>query len=235
MPDHGVAVIGQVLGGLPHLGLPALHSRRPGAEFGHRSGVATKYDETPDDTDLVGLGLANLAAAATGTLPRAVLAAVVFLIGLELVDVAGRRRSTRCGATSSSLRRSPRCQWWVLGVEQGIVVLAIAASIADHLRHSYAPSSRLLAPAGEGRWRSLPVVPGARSIDGPFVYRQLVLGQGSPAVPRRHDGDREWPAATVVLPRWRRRPGRRLHSGRHAGRPARLVTRLFALDGGVVL
>lgn len=102
---------------------------------------------------------------------RAVLAAVVFLIGLELVDVAGLRRSTGCGATSSSLRRSPRCQWWVLGVEQGIVLLAIAASIVDHLRHSYAPSSRLLAPAGEGRWRSLPVVPGARSIDGPFVYR----------------------------------------------------------------
>ena len=230
LPEHGVAVLGAVPGGLPHLGLPALHSADVIALLGTSASMAvvvlaqssataraysSKYDETPDEnTDLVGLGLANLAAAATGTfvvngsptktqmvdsaggrtqlsqlttsavvlavllvltrpladLPRAVLAAVVFLIGLELVDVAGMRRLYRVRRDEFIVAALTALAVVVLGVEQGIV-LAFAASIVDHLRHSYAPSNRLLAPAGAGRWRSLPVVPGGRSIDGLVVYR----------------------------------------------------------------
>ena len=114
---------------------------------------AVKYRETFDeDTDLVGLGLANLAAGFSSTfvvngsptktemvdeakshtqvaqlttavvvavvllfltkplqyLPNAVLASVVFLIGLKLIDIANMREILRVARTSSSSRSSRR-------------------------------------------------------------------------------------------------------------------------------
>jgi len=44
-------------------------------------------------------------------------------------------------------------------------------SIIDHLRHSYAPRSAVLVKSPVGHWRSVPVVPGARTADGLLVYR----------------------------------------------------------------
>jgi MFS superfamily sulfate permease-like transporter len=57
-----------------------------------------------------------------------------------------------------------------IGVEQGIV-LAIAASIVDHLRHSYEPRSSVLVKSTAGHWQSLPVSPGQRTAEGLVVYR----------------------------------------------------------------
>jgi len=152
---HGVAVLGTVPGGLPHLTVPALST----ADMAELAGVAGSMfvvvlaqssatarafaarhnEELDQDGDLVALGAANVAAAFTGTfvvngsptktalvdgaggrsqlsqvatsvivlvvllaltgplgsLPIAALAAVVFLIGLELIDVRGLRRNPR--------------------------------------------------------------------------------------------------------------------------------------------
>ncbi|WP_172457562.1 SulP family inorganic anion transporter [Pseudonocardia sp. N23] len=103
-------------------------------------------------------------------LPLAALAAVVLLIGVELVDVAGMRRiwTLRRGEFVVALLTAVAVV--VLGVETGIVV-AVAASIADHLRHSYAPRSSVLVKSPEGHWRSLPVAAGARTVDGLVVHR----------------------------------------------------------------
>ncbi len=116
------------------------------------------------------LAVCLFAAGALAHLPLAALAAVVFLIGVDLVDVAGLRR----------IFAVRRAEFWValltaaavvgLGVEQGIVV-AVVASVVDHLRHSYAPQSALLAKSPAGHWRSLPVVPGGRTVPGLVVYR----------------------------------------------------------------
>ena len=58
----------------------------------------------------------------------------------------------------------------VIGVEQGIV-LAIVASIIDHLRRSYRPGTSVIRPADGGGWTSAPVTPDARTLPGLVVYR----------------------------------------------------------------
>jgi len=58
----------------------------------------------------------------------------------------------------------------VLGVEDGIV-LAIIASIVDHLRHSYNPLNSVLVKSPEGHWQPIPAGPGARTEQGLVVYR----------------------------------------------------------------
>ena len=152
---HGVSVLGYVPRGLPGFGLPALGLHDILALLGTSASIflvilaqsaatarayAAKYAEPfGTDTDLIGLGAGNLAAAFTGTfvvngsptktqivadaggrsqvsslttsalalvvllvatgplsyLPIAALAAVVFLIGAELVDIRGMRRVLR--------------------------------------------------------------------------------------------------------------------------------------------
>jgi hypothetical protein len=47
----------------------------------------------------------------------------------------------------------------ILGVEYGIV-LAIIASVVDHLRHSYSPLNSVLVKSPEGHWHPVPARPG---------------------------------------------------------------------------
>jgi len=103
-------------------------------------------------------------------MPTAVLASVVFLIGIELVDIPGlrkvlnRRRDEFVVATLVGLTVI------VLGVEQGIV-LAIVASMIDHLRRSYRPPTAVLQPRPDRPgWTSVPVTPDARSLPGLVIY-----------------------------------------------------------------
>ena len=58
----------------------------------------------------------------------------------------------------------------VLGVEDGIV-LAVIASVIDHLRHSYNPSNHVLVKSPAGYWQPEPVTPGGRTEDGLIIYR----------------------------------------------------------------
>jgi sulfate permease, SulP family len=103
-------------------------------------------------------------------LPLAALAAVVFLIGIELVDVAGMRRIRAVRRAEFVVALLTTAAVVLLGVQQGIVV-AIAVSIIDHLRHSYEPRSSVLVKSPAGHWRSLPVTAGARTAPGLLVYR----------------------------------------------------------------
>jgi sulfate permease, SulP family len=103
-------------------------------------------------------------------LPLAALATVVFLIGIELVDVTGMRRiyQQRRGEFVVALLTAVAVVF--LGVEPGIV-LAIVASVVDHLRHSYEPRSSVLVKSPAGHWQSLPITPGGRTAEGLVVYR----------------------------------------------------------------
>ena len=58
----------------------------------------------------------------------------------------------------------------VLGVEDGIV-LAVIASVVDHLRHSYNPVNNVLMKSPAGYWQLVPCEPGARTEDGLVIYR----------------------------------------------------------------
>jgi sulfate permease, SulP family len=109
----------------------------------------------------------------TGTLaylPDAALAAVVFLIAVELVDVKGMRRILALRKHEFAVALLTTAAVLVLGVEYGIV-LAIIASMVDHLRHSYSPLNSVLVKSPEGHWQPVPARPGARTEEGLVVYR----------------------------------------------------------------
>ena len=177
---------------------------------------AVKYEEETfsEDTDLVGLGAANTAAAFSGTfvvngsptkaqmvdsaggrsqlapltaaavvlvvlvlltaplayLPDAALASVVFLIAVQLIDVKEMRQIRACRKRESVIALLTAVAVVVLGVEYGIV-LAVVASIVDHLRHSYSPLNSVLMKSPAGHWHAAPVLPGARTEEGLVVYR----------------------------------------------------------------
>ena len=57
-----------------------------------------------------------------------------------------------------------------LSISGGIVV-AIVASIIDHLRHSYHPRNSVMVKSAAGHWRTMPVAPGARTEPGLVIYR----------------------------------------------------------------
>src|SRR3989440_7245905 len=71
-------------------------------------------------------------------LPVSALAAVVFLIAIDLIDVGGMRRILATRRHEFAVALLTTAAVVVLGVEYGIV-LAVIASIIDHLRHSYNP------------------------------------------------------------------------------------------------
>jgi high affinity sulfate transporter 1 len=103
-------------------------------------------------------------------MPEAVLAAIVFLIGIDLIDLQGMRK----------VFVERRSEFWValitalmvvfVGVEQGII-LAMVLSLIDHTRHGYRPRNLLLVPDESGRWRTQPVASGAQAAPGLTVYR----------------------------------------------------------------
>jgi sulfate permease, SulP family len=227
---HGVAVVGPVPRGLPSLGLPDLGGHDAGVLLGAAISMfvvilaqsaatsrayAAKYEEPfSEDTDLIGLGAANVAAAFSGTfvvngsptkaqvvdsaggrsqlasltasavvllvlvlltaplayLPDSALAAVVFLIAIELIDVKGLRHILAIRKHEFAVALLTTAAVVVLGVEYGIL-LAVIASIVDHLRHSYSPLNSVLVKSPEGHWRPAPVEPGARTEEGLVVYR----------------------------------------------------------------
>ncbi len=103
-------------------------------------------------------------------LPDAALAAVVFLIAIELIDIRGMRRILACRRHEFAIALLTAAAVVVLGVEQGIL-LAVVASVIDHLRHSYNPRNSVLVKSPAGHWQPAPVLPGARTEEGLVVYR----------------------------------------------------------------
>jgi high affinity sulfate transporter 1 len=106
-------------------------------------------------------------------LPNAVLSAVVFLIGLKLVDLANMGEIWR-------LRKD---EFWVavatavvvvcIGVEEGIV-LAIVLSLLLHVRRHYTPRDAVLVWNDRGQLSLAPPVPGTVSEPGLVIYRFAV-------------------------------------------------------------
>jgi sulfate permease, SulP family len=103
-------------------------------------------------------------------LPDAALAAVVFLIAAELIDVQGMRGILALRKHEFAVALLTTAAVVVLGVEYGIL-LAIIASIVDHLRHSYSPLNSVLVKSPEGHWQPVPATPGTRTEEGLVVYR----------------------------------------------------------------
>jgi sulfate permease, SulP family len=103
-------------------------------------------------------------------LPTPALAAVVFLIGAELVDVRGIRRVLRVRRHEFAVAVIAAAAVVLLSVQAGILV-AVIVSIIDHLRHSYHPRNSVLVKSAAGHWQTMPVAPGARTEPGLVIYR----------------------------------------------------------------
>jgi high affinity sulfate transporter 1 len=103
-------------------------------------------------------------------MPQAVLSSVVLLIGIELVDLAGMRKVLRARPDEFVVATLTAATVVLVGVEQGIIV-AIVASIIDHIRRSYRPATDVIAPGDDGSWHHIDPTPDARSVPGMVVYR----------------------------------------------------------------
>lgn len=235
LASHGVATLGVVPGGLPKIAFPDVSWSDIPALAGTAASIfvlilaqsaatsrayAAKYNDAFDENvDLVGLGVASIAAGMSGTfpingsptktqmvdgaggrsqvaqittgvivavvllfltvplqyMPKAVLSTVVFLIGIELIDIAGMRRILKLRLDEFVVAALTGLTVVFVGVEQGIV-LAIVASLIDHLRRSYRPPTAVIEPTGDDDpnrrdWQSVPAEPSTRTVPGLAIYR----------------------------------------------------------------
>jgi MFS superfamily sulfate permease-like transporter len=102
-------------------------------------------------------------------MPKAVLAAIVFLIGLDLVDIAGRFAVGRRRRSEFIIAVVTAAVVCAVGVEQGII-LAIVLSILDIVRRQYKPNAFVVGSAG-GTSTYERAAPGAQSAPGLIVLR----------------------------------------------------------------
>jgi SulP family sulfate permease len=103
-------------------------------------------------------------------MPNAVLASVVFLIGLRLIDVKGMREILRLRPGEFLVAAITAAVVVIVGVEQGII-LAMLLSIVEHIDHSYHPRDRLLSVDPAGRVTTTPIADGTQAAPGLAVYR----------------------------------------------------------------
>jgi MFS superfamily sulfate permease-like transporter len=103
-------------------------------------------------------------------MPEAVLSAIVFLVGIDLIDAKGMRR----------IYAQRRSEFWValitalivvfVGVEQGIL-LAMVLSLIDHTRRGYRPKNVVLVQGASGVWNAQPVATRTQALPGLLIYR----------------------------------------------------------------
>jgi high affinity sulfate transporter 1 len=227
---HGIAVTGEVPGGLPSLFLPPLHVSEINQVLATAASCfiviiaqsaatarayANRYNEKGDDNaDIIGLAAANAAAAFTGTfvvngsptktemvddaggrtqvahlttavivllvllfltrplslLPAAVLSAIVFMIGVKLIDVKGMTELFRMQKDEFVVALLTTCVVVFVDVMHGILA-AVVLSLIAHARHSYRLRTRVLTRSPAGHWFPHRVEPNLLAAPGIVVYR----------------------------------------------------------------
>lgn len=103
-------------------------------------------------------------------MPNAVLASVVFLIGLRLVDYRGMADIARLRVGEFAVASVTAVAVVVLGVEQGIII-AMALSIVEHIYHSYRPYDTLVTQAPGGALTAVAIEGNAQVAPGLVVFR----------------------------------------------------------------
>jgi sulfate permease, SulP family len=89
-------------------------------------------------------------------LPNAVLAAIVFHIGLKLIDVKGLRQIYRQKPTEFAVAMVTAATVVIVGVEQGIM-LALVLSLIQHVDRSYRPHMAIIVSDPVEHWRMEPL------------------------------------------------------------------------------
>ncbi|MCL2774023.1 MAG: SulP family inorganic anion transporter [Oscillospiraceae bacterium] len=213
LTQKGVPSVGIIQGGLPHFSIPEI-------SFGHiaslfsisvtiviviitqsaatSSAYANRYNESfNENTDLLGLGLANVIAGLNGTfvvngsptktqiadeaggktqltnifaaviaaivllfltgplqfLPDAALSALVFTIGIKLIDIKSMKRIYKQKPNEFVVALLTAAVVVVVGAAQGII-FAMGMALIEYLRRSYRPKNSLMAPIETSNGRS---------------------------------------------------------------------------------
>jgi MFS superfamily sulfate permease-like transporter len=103
-------------------------------------------------------------------LPHCVLASIVFTIAVGMVDVKGLRDILRQSRSEFLVALFTAAAVPAIGVEQGIL-LAIALSLVQHVRHSYRPHTAIFVPGAADRWKRAPATAGSQTEPGLIIYR----------------------------------------------------------------
>jgi high affinity sulfate transporter 1 len=227
--EQGLGVVGAVPSGLPAVCLPDVSwsdvMPMLGVSFSCAvvilaQSAATSWayalryrDQFSQNIDLVGLSLANAAAACGGTfvvngsptktamvdsaggrsqishvaaasvalivllfmtrplsyLPHAVLAAIVFLIGVKLIDYRGLAEISRKKPHEFAVAMTTAVAVLVIGVERGIL-LAMVLSLLQHIRHGYRPNAGIILHDPVEHWHMAPLTPVKMIEPGVVIY-----------------------------------------------------------------
>lgn len=226
----GISLVGTIPNGLPSLHIPIFYISdfytlfvAAGTCFiviiaqsaATSRAYSLRYSEDLDENkDILGLSIANAAAAFTGTfvvngsptktemavnsgaqsqlaslitalavlifliflinpisiLPNATLAAIVFLIGIEMVDLKGLKDLRIKMPSEYVIAIITAATVVFAGVLWGII-LAVTISMMLHLSHSYQPNNSYLTHDKNGKWIFIPISPGKYTEKGLIVYR----------------------------------------------------------------
>jgi MFS superfamily sulfate permease-like transporter len=101
-------------------------------------------------------------------IPNAVLAAIVFLIGIKLVDVRGLAEIRRAAPREFILALVTAATVILFGVEQGII-LAVVLSLLQHVRRNYRPLTGVLVHDADG-WQLAEALPGKMAEPGLLMF-----------------------------------------------------------------
>jgi high affinity sulfate transporter 1 len=103
-------------------------------------------------------------------MPKAVLGAIVFLIGVGLIDIKGLQRIRAVRTSEFVIAMATAVVVFAVGVEQGII-LAIVLSILEIIRRAYSPRFFLVGVDREGQRTYTTAAPGHQSLPGLLVFR----------------------------------------------------------------
>jgi len=102
-------------------------------------------------------------------LPSAALSAIVFLIGVKLIDYRGLLEIGKKSREECMLAIVTAGIVVILGVEQGIIA-AMVLSLLDHVRHGYRPHTAIILTDPIEHWQMEKVAPGKMIEPGLVMY-----------------------------------------------------------------
>ena len=103
-------------------------------------------------------------------MPMAVLSAIVFLVGIKLIDIAGLRDIYRFERSEFYIALATGLTVLVSDIMDGIAV-AMLMSLIAHVRHTYVPRTCVLQVDSEGQLQQVNVQPNLFAAEGIIVYR----------------------------------------------------------------
>ncbi len=103
-------------------------------------------------------------------MPKSVLGAIVFLIGVNLVDIAGLRGILRVARGEFVIAVATAVVVCAVGVEQGII-LAIVFSILNIIRRQYRPQDYVVIIDSDHQVTYVSSTPGTQSSPGLIIFR----------------------------------------------------------------